>query len=665
MTTYTLTNGLAIYYDPADGEEDTVLGVDNINVTLELVVPATTTSLSYTVNPLEPGDLPGEGNETVDIALDDYTVRIHGMTPEDGTPIDPEVSIFEVNWTDTLGVSQISTVLVAVIDGVPVGGLGLADADYIFVIDGAPLPTFASPADWDAFDDALVSISVPTGTYGPGAAIPLTSLGATVSQDDIITGTSGKDVFKGGAGDDVIHGLGGKDKLFGGNGNDELHGGTGADILNPGSNTYYDTIFTGGGGDTVVFSGATSGYFSLAHGDLTAGITVTIDGIANTGTIQKTGAGTTTIIDVANPMLLDGLGVQGTSFKDIFNITVADGPNGWMQVSGGMGKDSFNIGASTGKLRLDFRDFSGTSTGLDINLGTGRINDDGYGNFEKITGPGQVWEVRGTMEDDKIIGSANDESFILMGGTDIVNGKDGFDRLRYDRSGVDGVTVDLEAGTATGLWNGEAFTHTISGIEHVRGSNGNDLLTAADGQENKLEGRDGNDILEGGFSNDELLGGKGIDKLWGDKGKDLLQGEGGNDKLWGEGGRDRLEGGDGNDKMFGGGGNDRMLGGAGKDTLDGGNGNDKMTGNGGADTFIFGTGADVVTDFSTANALEKVNLSGVASITGADDLAKYNDLLAEHLSEVDGNVVINDLGGNTMTLNGVTIADLGQDDFIF
>jgi len=711
MTTYTLNNGLAVYYDPADGEEDTVLGVDNNNVTLELVVPAATTSLSYTVNPLEPGDVPGEGDETVDITLDDYTIRIHGLTVGDGTPIDPEVSIFEVDWTDAGGIARTSTVLIPIIDGISVSGLGIVDADYIFVIDGAPLPAITNAAEWNAFNGGLTGIAIPTGTYGPGTAIPLTSLGATVGEDDIITGTNGRDVFTSGAGDDVINGLGdndrlfgggdndelfgdsgkdelfgghgndklfggsGDDKLFGGHGNDELRGGNGRDILNPGSNDFNDIIYTGAGADSIVFSGATSGFFSVLHWDLSARVIVTIDGNANTGTIKKAGAGTTTITDVQNPMLADGLGVQGTSFKDIFNITVADG--GWMQVFGGMGKDSFDIGASTGKLRLDFRDHTGASGGVRVNLRTGTINNDGFGNYEKITGTGHIWEVRGTMEDDWISGSANDESFILMAGNDSVNGRGGFDRLRYDRSGVDGVTVDLEAGTATGTWSGKAFSHTISGIEHVRGSNGNDILTGADSQKNKLEGRDGNDLLEGGFGNDELLGDAGNDRLWGDQGKDLLQGGDGNDMLWGEWGQDRLfggaghdtllagngddqlQGGNGNDILKGGNGNDILKGGNGNDRLDGGADNDTMTGNGGDDTFIFGTGADVVTDFNTVGSGEKIDLSGVGPITG------FSDLTGEHLSEAGGNVVIDDLAGNTMTLNGVTIASLSADDFIF
>jgi len=553
MTTYTLT-GIAVYYDAST---DDTAGVDNTDVTLELVVPDSTTSLSYTVNPAQPGDEPGD--ETVDIALDDYTVRINGMTIGADTGLDLQVSIFEVTWVDISG-SHTSTVLVPFFDqSINVPGLGAVLPDYIFVIDGDPLPVINTPAEWDALDASIIGIGIPTGTYGPNTAIPLTSLGATVSEDDLITGTSDKDVLRGGAGDDEIYGLDGNDRLFGGNGDDALFGGNGNDTLNPGDNTGFDTINTGAGKDKVLLTGVSTGYVSLQHWDLTARITVDIDGNANTGTIKKAGASITTITDVQNPMLADGLGLSGTSFNDIFNITVVD--DGWMQISGGMGKDTFNITDSTGRLRLDYRHFDGAVGGVTVNLGTGKVKDDGFGTVDTITGTGKVWEIRSTMQDDRVIGSANDESFILMAGNDFVNGGDGFDRLRYDRTGVDGVTVDLDAGTATGMWSGEAFTHTIKNIEHVVGSNGDDILVGADGIDVRLEGRDGDDRLEGAFGDDTLQGGNGKDKLWGDKGKDLLQGGDGNDRLWGEGGKDRLEGGDGNDKMLGGGGNDRMLGG--------------------------------------------------------------------------------------------------------
>ncbi len=244
MTTYTLT-GLAVYRNPAN---DQTVGVDNTDVTLELVVPDTTTSFRYTVNPLNPGELPGEGNETVDTALDDYTVRIDGMTVVSGSPTDPEISIFKVNWADASG-SHTSTVLVPVLAGISVSALGLVDADYFFVIAGTPLPSLTTPGAWDAFEGSVTAITVPTGTYGPGTNIALTNLRATVSENDLITGTGGGDVFRGGAGNDQIDGLGGNDKLYGGNGNDRLDGDGGNDRMFGGGGR--DKLFGAKGNDTL------------------------------------------------------------------------------------------------------------------------------------------------------------------------------------------------------------------------------------------------------------------------------------------------------------------------------------------------------------------------------------------------------------------------------
>ena len=243
MTTYTLTNGLAVFYDTGTFD---VASIDNTDVTLEIVVPGSTSSLSYTVNPLEPGDDPN-GDETINITLNDYTIRLHGMTVGEGTPIELEAAIFEVDWTDGSG-SRTSTVLIPIIDGF-VPGQGIIDADYIFVIAGDALPNFATVAQWEAFDGAITAINIPTGTYGPGGDIALTSLGATVTQNDIITGSSEDDLFQSGIGADVVRGNGGKDTLFGNGGKDTLFGNAGNDKLFGGNGN--DTLRGGGGNDKL------------------------------------------------------------------------------------------------------------------------------------------------------------------------------------------------------------------------------------------------------------------------------------------------------------------------------------------------------------------------------------------------------------------------------
>ena len=48
-----------------------------------------------------------------------------------------------------------------------------------------------------------------------------------------------------------------------------------------------------------------------------------------------------------------------------------------------------------------------------------------------------------------------------MNGNDVIDGRGGYDQLRFDRSGVQGVVVDLLEGTATGVW-GSAFLDTTA-----------------------------------------------------------------------------------------------------------------------------------------------------------------------------------------------------------
>lgn len=186
---------------------------------------------------------------------------------------------------------------------------------------------------------------------------------------------------------------------------------------------------------------------------------------------------------------------------------------------------------------------------------------------------------------------------------------------------------------------GSTVVGNAQGTE-IRGLSGHDVL----------HGKAGNDILFGEGGNDTLRGGSGTDKLFGDLG---------GDKLFGGGGRDKLSGGVGRDKLFGNSGNDNLFGNGGRDRLDGGAGNDKLSGGLGSDRFIFRSGNDVITDFSTTDNREQINLRNVNSIIG------FTDLINNHLTEESGNVVIHDAIGNTLTLLDVNITDLDRGDFIF
>lgn len=201
----------------------------------------------------------------------------------------------------------------------------------------------------------------------------------------------------------------------------------------------------------------------------------------------------------------------------------------------------------------------------------------------------------------------------------------------------------------------------------ITGSTGNDSLAGSLGSD-ELRGRNGNDTIMAQGGDDTVFGGGGADMAMGQNGSDRILGGGGNDelrggnghdKIFGQVGKDTLFGGNGNDLLKGGSGADKLIGGAGRDRLDGGDGNDKMTGGDGGDTFTFSAGRDVVTDFDLTQAGERIDLRGVASITG------FADLQANHIRLSGSSAVIDDGVGNLMVLSGIDPNMLQEGDFLF
>jgi len=420
---------------------------------------------------------------------------------------------------------------------------------------------------------------------------------------------------------------------------DTIVGGAGNDTIDPGSNDGYDEIYGSLGTDTYDLSGASSSsYYELIYGNLTSAITASINGTLGTGTITSAGSSdTVTNIGTALTASDGGFGVTGTTLADTFNLEAGD--NGFLVAVGDRGNDTFNVTLSGGTTRLDYRyGASGDPTeGLVMNLATGVVSNDGFGFTDQIniTGGSGRLEIRATDHDDNIIGSDNDERFILGGGNDTLDAGGGYDEIRFNRSRVtSGVDFNMGTGVATGMWQGVAFNHMITNVERVSGSSFDDNFTGNSGN-NRLEGRDGNDTLNGldgedrlygGRGNDTIIGGGGADDITGDEGNDMIYGGwgydfitagSGNDTVWGGDGADEVYlnqgddifydngqggvngadtvfGGFGNDTIFGGGGDDEFRGEWGNDTIYGGTGNDQIHGGEGNDTIYAGIGNDQV-----------------------------------------------------------------------
>ncbi len=96
--------------------------------------------------------------------------------------------------------------------------------------------------------------------------------------------------------------------------------------------------------------------------------------------------------------------------------------------------------------------------------------------------------------------------------------------------------------------------------------------------------------------------------------------------------------------------------------FDGGAGDDTMTGGLGNDTFVFrfAQGSDTITDFA----------AGVASgdVVRLDNFGTAFDSFAELIAaatQIGADTVLDFGGGQTLTLQNVTLANLNAGDFIF
>ena len=498
-----------------------------------------------------------------------------------------------------------------------------------------------------------------------------------------IIGTFGSENLIGTSGDDVIFGRGGSDTILGHAGNDVIVGGNSFDYISGGAGA--DEIDGGGGLDYAIYNTSTSA--------------VTIDLLAGTGMGGE--AEGDTLINIER--------VVGSSFDDVIigdeNSNTLNGGLGADTLTGNDGDDLFLYTSISGNLGgdiiTDFTDGDRISlfgvfqteafvpTFIDGDVFTGvagqvrfeangantlllvDTNGDGSADetltlqnysgalqmngffyiqgYETIIGDEFDNTLYGTSAGDIIEGLDGDDTLFGLGGDDTLNGGAGFDTL----NGGDGDDI-LDGGAQNDLLDGEGGNDTLLGglgADILNGGAGNDLLL----------GGNRNDTLDGGSGNDRAFGGNANDTVMGGSGDDILRGGDQNDTLIGGDGNDSLFGGTGIDNLQGGAGNDTLIGRGGFDALDGGEGDDVMTGGFNADVFVFSGafGNDIITDFAATSDAEDIDLSGVASIVD------FADLLANHMTQVNSDVVIDDGAGNTITLEGVDLADLDAADFIF
>ncbi|MEP0478531.1 calcium-binding protein, partial [Nisaea sp.] len=187
------------------------------------------------------------------------------------------------------------------------------------------------------------------------------------------------------------------------------------------------------------------------------------------------------------------------------------------------------------------------------------------------------------------------------------------------------------------------FISLGAGDDTLAGGGGNDSIGSGVG-EDIIYGNQGDDLVFGGEGKDTLYGGQNNDTAVGGSGDDVLHGNKGNDILYGNQSNDTLSGGENEDILFGGQGNDLLSGGSGDDFLAGNKGDDILVGGDGADTFAFyySGGNDQISDFTV----------------GTDTLMLEDGLGVSAGTETDGNTTITFSDGGTLTVIGVSKAEI-------
>ncbi len=447
----------------------------------------------------------------------------------------------------------------------------------------------------------------------------------TVGSDEL-TGTSAGDLMRGFEGNDILTGL---------DGDDEIHGGDGDDVL------------IGGSGDDLFFGGAGSDTFVFSDGDGNN----EIRGFNATNDAEK--------IDLTRVSAI-------TDFTDLVqNRMTQVGDDVLIDLGGGnslllKSVDRDDLNASDFLLR--FASINGTE------------------NDETLTGTENADVIRGLEGDDVIIGGRGDDLLFGGAGSDIFVFADGAgnDEVRGFNATNDAEKIDISGISAAGATDFDALLRDHMqqvGDDVVIDFGSGDTITLRSVQLDDLDVKDfvfrGQTIV-GTEADDVLAGGDGDDQINGLAGNDEIDAGDGDDDVTGGLGRDTVFLGDGNDvfrdteqdgpngtdTVSGGTGDDTFHGAGGDDVFDGGTGNDLFFAGSGDETFVFadGFGNDTIVDFGADDVLD---LSAVSSI---ESLSELTD---DHIRQDGENLIIDDLAGNTITLEGINILDLSGDNFLF
>lgn len=333
---------------------------------------------------------------------------------------------------------------------------GHSGTDYLYGGPGADAMDGSGGFDYAIYFGATVGLTADLGTSanntGDAAGDTYTSIEGIIGSNfnDNLRGNGGNNTLSGGAGDDMLRGRGGADVLDGGLGFDSADyagaaAGVTVDLNTPGNNT----------------------------GDAFGDTFISIDGI------------------------------RGSGFADTLTGGLA-GNDGFEQYRGLEGADTIDGGSGFDEVRYDQDANFGGAAGVTVNLVT-QTATDGFGDTDTFS---NIEGARGTAQADSFTGNSANNNFTGLAGNDTIVGGDGFDEVRYDVDtnfgGAGAVTVNLATGVAT---DGFGNTDTLSGINIIRGTSGNDTFIGSDSIQffqDSFYGLAGNDTITGGLGIDEV-----------------------------------------------------------------------------------------------------------------------------------------------------------------
>jgi Ca2+-binding RTX toxin-like protein len=597
----------------------------------------------------------------------------------------------------TGGDTQADTVIVA----------GTNYADVIDVVGGGTsvavvgLPAAINITNSEGANDALV-------------------INAGAGNDSINASTLVADVTRltidGGAGDDTIVGSRGADVLVGGEGNDFIDGRQGNDVarLGAGDDTFLwnlgdgsDIVEGDAGTDTMLFNGADIGEnidISANGGRVSfvrdvASITMDLNsvevinfhalgGADNIVVGDLTGTGVTDVnIDLTGPLggsdaNIDSVFVIGAQGADVISIA---GNASEVTIDGLSADVSIAAPDATDHLTIDGLGGDDVINASYLDAGTVQLTLNGGLGADTLIGSQGDDIIFGGDGNDVALMGAGDDTFVWNPGddNDTVEGQSGFDALVFNGANIaEKVDISANGGRVIMTRDVANIVMDLNGVEHIgfNALGGVDTIVI-----NDLSGTDATEVAinlaaSGGAGDGQAdtvtvnaTNGEDVVLVFGDSSGVSVFGLSTTINVTGtEAANDRIviSTQDGDDvidasgvavgtvglTLNGGAGNDIIIGSAGDDILIGGDGDDILIGGGGNDIFDGGRGDNTI-------------LQGFVAGAGTDDKLDLTnrgfsfDWLMAYATEVDGSTML-DLGDQHITLSGVAMNSLHQDDFL-